>query len=88
MSSSIGDFEFTRVWTNFPQLPTQQPRCVEQLHEFQRQQWIDFSNRTLQILNKKNKYNTVQIILIVVMIILILVIIGIFIYFVFFRRTT
>ena len=80
-------YQIRRVRTNFPLVPTSQPTCVEDLHEFQKQQWIDFAEQTLQILKKKNKYSVIQIILLIVMIILILVIIGFIIYFFFFRRT-
>lgn len=77
------NMEYKRVTTRFPHIPTDQPSCVEDLHDLQRQQWLDFSKSVIDILDKKNKINIVQIIVISVLVLVIIVMLILIAYFVY-----
>ena len=73
---------YNRVKTRFPQIPTDQPTCVEDLHDLQKQQWIDFSKSVLDVLERRNKISIIQIITIVILIIVIVVLLAFIGYFI------
>ena len=75
--------EYNRVRTRFPHIPTEQPTCVEDLHDIQRQQWIDFSKSVIDVLEKKNKISIVQLIVIIILVIVILILLIFIAYFIY-----
>ena len=75
--------EYKNVRTRFPHIPTEQPTCVEDLHEIQRQQWLDFSKSVIEALDKKNKIGILQVVVIVVLIIVILILLIFIAYFIY-----
>lgn len=84
MASSLESY---RVRTRFPHIPTDQPTCVEDLHEIQKQQWLDFSKAVIDVLEKKNKISIVQIIVIIILIIVIVALLIFVLYFIFKRSS-
>lgn len=70
-----------RIRTRFPHIPTNQPQCVEELNELQKQQWLDFSKSVLEIIDKKNKIGIAQIVVIAVLIIIVICLLGLIAYF-------
>jgi hypothetical protein len=79
------EYSHRRILTVFPTIPTEQPRSVEELNEVQREIWIDFCDRTRNLLNRRRTSNTIQTVSLSVMIVMFLILI-ILIIVLFFRR--